>query len=101
MSPFVAAAPLPMEPPSIEGINRQYVVEENGRRTVRDGGPRAADAGVVEVRQTVTVSRPDDLDVDGPGNARGIDYEAWSTIVQSPSREGFADSADFVDLFDD
>lgn len=31
----------------------------------------------------------------------GIDYERWSRIVQPPSREGFADSGDFVDLFDE
>jgi hypothetical protein len=44
---------------------------------------------------------PDLIEVFRSDLPDGIDYARWSTVVKPSSRVGFADSLDFVDLFDD
>jgi hypothetical protein len=92
--------PIPVElPRSVTQINRQVLVEENGSRRLRDGGPRGVATNVVEVRRTYVVDPPAELGE--PDFPAGIDYERWTSVVTPAPRDVFADRLDVVDLFDD
>lgn len=104
MSPLLPIVPATVEPTG-STINRQFVIEINGGKTLRDGGgpAPAPDARDVTVFHVVELGWTDDeaIEIGEPNLPGGIDYALWSKAVKPASREGFAESSDIADLFDD
>ncbi len=101
MSPLLPVVPATVEPAG-STINRQFVIEINGGQTLRDGGKPAPAPDTRDLMLFQVVGPTDrdiaDIEPDLPG---GIDYALWSKAVRPASRDGFADSSDIADLFDD
>ena len=102
MSTLLPVTPTPADSSATtREVNGQYVVADNGARTLRDGGPRAQAPEVVDVSVTLVVIEGERLEIGEADLPGGIDYARWSGLALPASREGFADPLDFVDLFDD
>jgi hypothetical protein len=107
MSPLLPAAPATIEPPG-STINRQFIIEHNGGHHLRDGGapapaPETREVTLFHIADVRMTSFGDDGELADikPDLPDGINYAMWSKTVKPASRDGFADSSEIADLFDD